>query len=192
MLRSSIHYISCADASYKLIPGSAGHAGINAPPANRGQHAGLIQARLSYSRVREGGISVRAIEQRGSRQIAPETEVPPLGRIHFSAVGGRGEPGRQGGNGGNGVTGKSGTNATRIEEAEIGGEGGQGGTAGLGSDGAAGGNGGFVQLVVDEDQLEILYSVSCNVAGGQGGDAGENGQPGEGGEGGRGGGPLIW
>ena len=123
------------------------------------------------------------------------TEVLPIGEsgyVFIDVSGGKGGNGGRGGDGGPGAKGYRGRDATRFSHGTNGGPGGHGGHAGNPSDGANSGDGGYVELVVDENDLGLLMLLKGDLSAGNIGFAGRPGRGGVGGKGGRGGSSYHW
>ena len=108
-------------------------------------------------------------------------------------MGGKGGDGGKGGHGVNGKPGAKGKNADNFSSGTDGEKGGNGGNGGDGTKGSDGGDGGYVQIIVAEDDMDLLYLLEpILVGGGEGGKAGANGIGGKGGAGGKGGDSYSW
>ncbi|KAK6525330.1 hypothetical protein TWF694_005473 [Orbilia ellipsospora] len=167
--------------------GAPGSPGTNATPATHGENAQQMRVQL-VRKYYHGGTRIQA------HTLTP-THTPPVQEwllqaqdmILLKAKGGDGGRGGRGGNGGSGGRGMDGVSRNDYQSGTRGGGGGAGGNGGNGTSGGSGGSGAYIEIEVEEDDMDLLVPIHWDVRGGKGGVAGANGSGGKGGAGGYGG-----
>ncbi|KAK6519182.1 hypothetical protein TWF281_003871 [Arthrobotrys megalospora] len=167
--------------------GSPGSPGTNATPATHGGNAREMRVKLSR-RVYHDATRIEAHCLTPSNTPSKqEWLLSAQDMILLQAKGGNGGNGGHGGSGGDGGRGMDGVSSNEYQSGTRGGSGGAGGNGGNGTSGGNGGSGAYIEIEVEEDDMDLLVPIHWDVRGGIGGNAGSNGRGGVGGRPGRGG-----
>ncbi|KAF3116228.1 hypothetical protein TWF103_009451 [Orbilia oligospora] len=168
--------------------GAPGSPGTNATQATHGGNAREMKVKLSRRIYHDAAARIEAHcltpSNTPSRQ---EWLLQAQDMILLQAKGGDGGNGGHGGNGGDGGRGMDGVSSNEYQSGTRGGSGGAGGNGGNGTSGGNGGSGAYIEIEVEEDDMDLLIPIHWDVRGGIGGNAGTNGFGGRGGRPGHGG-----
>ncbi|KAK6334530.1 hypothetical protein TWF730_003744 [Orbilia blumenaviensis] len=163
--------------------GAPGSPGTNATPATHGGNAREMRVKLAR-RMYHDAVRIEAHCLTPSNTPSKQEWVlQAQDMILLRAKGGNGGNGGIGGDGGDGGRGMDGVSSNEYQSGTRGGSGGAGGNGGNGTSGGNGGSGAYIEIEVEEDDMDLLLPIHWDVRGGLGGNAGTNGS------GGRGGGP---
>ncbi|KAF3934748.1 hypothetical protein ABW20_dc0107497 [Dactylellina cionopaga] len=167
--------------------GAPGSPGTNATPATHGEAAQQMRVVLKKRDYHGSTHLIAHCLTPSNTPSQQEWLLQGQDMLLLRAKGGDGGHGANGGNGGDGGHGMDGVSSNEHQSGTRGGDGGGGGNGGNGTSGASGGSGGYIEIEVEEDDMELLIPIQWDVRGGIGGKAGANGTGGGGGYGGYGG-----